>query len=90
MENGTADGEDKYRADFIRKHLMYVHQAIKEGVDVRGYFHWSLMDNFEWARGWAPKFGLHSVDRKTFERTARPSVEVYKKICESNSVEVEV
>jgi len=81
MENGLADATDKYRANFIKEHLYYIHQAIAEGIDVRGYFHWSLLDNFEWAYGWSPKFGLYSVDRKTFKRTERKSAETYREIC---------
>ena len=88
LENGTADQEDSHRADFIRDHLFYIYKAISEGVDVRGYFYWSLLDNFEWAEGWWPKFGLHSVNRKTFERTARPSAKVYAEICKNNQLTV--
>jgi len=88
MENGIADAQDKYRADFIKDHLYYAHKAIEEGVDVRGYFYWSLLDNFEWAAGWDPKFGLYKVNRKTFQRKARPSAKIYSKICQSNSVEI--
>lgn len=86
MENGLADADDKERADFIIGHLKYVHRAIEEGVDVRGYFYWSLIDNFEWAAGWAPKFGLYEVDRKNFKRTPRPSVKVYADICKNNRI----
>jgi beta-glucosidase len=86
MENGLADADDQERADFIINHLKYVHQAIRNGIDVRGYFYWSLLDNFEWAAGWAPKFGLYEVDRKTFKRTPRPSVEVYRDICKNNRI----
>ena len=86
LENGLADECDKHRSDFIRDHLKYIHKAISEGVDVRGYFYWSLLDNFEWAEGFWPKFGLHSVDRKTFERTARPSAAVYAEICKNNQI----
>ena len=86
LENGTADKEDHHRTDFIKDHLFYIHQAISEGVDVRGYFYWSLLDNFEWAEGWWPKFGLYKVDRKTFERTARPSAKIYAEICKTNSI----
>ncbi len=82
IENGLADKEDKYREQFIKDHLFYVHKAMQEGADVRGYFHWSLLDNFEWAEGWEAKFGLFEVDRKTFERKARPSANAYAKICE--------
>jgi len=87
-ENGIADAADKYRADFIRDHLKYVYKAIEEGVDVQGYFHWSLLDNFEWDNGWAPQFGLYKVDRKTFDRTERKSAEVYREICKNNSIEL--
>ncbi|MBI4779178.1 glycoside hydrolase family 1 protein, partial [Candidatus Falkowbacteria bacterium] len=65
MENGLADAHDDQRAEFIVNHLKYVHQAIGEGINVQGYFYWSLIDNFEWARGYGPKFGLYAVDRKT-------------------------
>ncbi len=85
-ENGTADVDDKFRPRYIREHLKYIHKAIQEGVDVRGYFYWSLLDNFEWAEGYWPKFGLYSVDRKTFERKARPSAGVYSKICKNNEI----
>ncbi|MFH1744903.1 MAG: glycoside hydrolase family 1 protein [bacterium] len=86
MENGLADAEDKYRADFIKDHLKYVYQAIQEGADVRGYFYWSLLDNFEWASGFEPKFGLYKVNRETMERTARASAQVYAEICKNNSI----
>jgi len=86
MENGLADAADDRRADFIIEHLKYAHKAIKDGIDVRGYFYWSLLDNFEWAEGYWPKFGLYSVDRKTFKRTARPSAKVYAEICKNNEV----
>ncbi len=86
MENGLADKKDNQRKYFIIEHLKYVHKAIEEGVDIRGYFYWSLLDNFEWDKGWAPKFGLYEVDRQTFKRTARPSVKVYADICKNNKI----
>ena len=86
LENGLADNGDKMRKQFIKDHLFYVHKAIEDGVDVRGYFHWSLLDNFEWAEGYAPKFGLFAVDRKTFERKARLSAAMYADICKTNSI----
>jgi beta-glucosidase len=87
MENGLPDADDDQRESFIVNHLKYIHQAIEEGMDVRGYFYWSLLDNFEWAAGWAPKFGLFEVDRKNnFKRIARPSVKVYSEICKNNKV----
>jgi beta-glucosidase len=85
-ENGLADAQDLKRSRFIVDHLRYVHQAISEGVDVRGYFHWSLLDNYEWHKGWAPKFGLYKMDRDTFWRTPRPSAKVYAEICRNNAV----
>lgn len=86
-ENGITDIRDIYRADFIKDHIKYVHKAISEGVDVRGYFYWSLLDNFEWNEGFWPRFGLVEVDYKTMERRIRQSALEYKKICESNSLE---
>jgi beta-glucosidase len=83
-ENGLADAADKDREQFIKDHLAFVQKAIADGADVRGYFYWSLIDNFEWADGYWPKFGLYSVDRKTFVRTARPSAASYAKICQEN------
>ena len=85
-ENGTADGKDGHRAMFIQETLRNIYNAIQEGADVRGYFYWSLLDNFEWARGYAPKFGLYRVDRETFWRSRRPSAKVYREICKNNKV----
>ncbi len=88
LENGLADSEDKHRRDFIKDHLFYVHKAISEGADVRGYFYWSLLDNFEWAEGWEPKFGLYKVDRETFERSPRPSAFFYSQVCRDNELKL--
>ena len=86
MENGIADADDKLRVDFIRDHLYYVHQAMAEGVDVRGYFYWSLFDNFEWDKGFWLRFGLVEVDYKTMERKIRQSAWEYAKITKENSI----
>jgi len=88
FENGVADGEEKYRAQYIKAHLRALHKTIRKGADVRGYFHWSLLDNFEWNEGYQMKFGLFEVDRKTLERKVRPSALEYAKICQSNEIEV--
>lgn len=88
-ENGIADADDNQRAEFIIEHLKYIHQAISEGANVQGYSHWSLLDNFEWSHGWTQKFGLYTVDRQTFKRTARPSAKVYAEICKNNQVKVD-
>ncbi len=86
-ENGLADKEDKQRAKFIKDHLYWIHKAIQEGVDVRGYLYWSLLDNFEWDKGLWPRFGLVEVDYKTLERKLRPSANQYAKICKENTLE---
>jgi beta-glucosidase len=88
-ENGLADATDEKRAQFIKDHLKWVHKSIDEGADVRGYFYWSLLDNFEWDKGFWPQFGLVEIDYKTLERKIRPSALEYKKICESNELEIE-
>ncbi len=85
-ENGLADSEDKYRAWYIIEILRHIYKAIKAGVDVRGYFHWSLLDNFEWAEGFIPKFGLFTVDQESWQRTPRPSATVYANIAKNNEV----
>lgn len=76
-ENGLADAEDNNRPWFIEETFKAMSNAIKNGVDLRGYFHWSLLDNFEWDKGFWPKFGLFKVDFTTFERTPRESSKVY-------------
>lgn len=86
MENGLADKGDQHRSWYIQEILTNVHKAIEIGVDVRGYFHWSLIDNFEWAEGFHPRFGLYEVDFSTFERKARSSAEYYRDICENNRI----
>lgn len=87
-ENGLADAKDTKRAKFIREHLVWIAKAITEGVDVRGYFYWTLLDNFEWDKGFWPRFGLVGVDYRTQERKIRSSALEYKKIIESNSIEL--
>lgn len=86
-ENGLADAHDTQREWFLRETLANVHRAINEGgVDVRGYLHWSLMDNFEWADGFWPRFGLIEIDYATQERKPRQSAVFYKKVCDGNGV----
>ena len=85
-ENGVADARDVYREKFIKEHLRWVHKAISEGTDVRGYFYWSLLDNFEWDSGFAPRFGLVEMNYRTMERQIRQSAYAYAKIARENSV----
>jgi len=85
-ENGLATSNDDKRIRVIVGYLMQLHHAIEAGADIRGYFHWSLLDNFEWAKGFKPTFGLIGVDRETQERTVRPSAEVYSYIAKDNAI----
>jgi beta-glucosidase len=85
-ENGIATTNDHKRIRFLVAHLKEVYHAIKTGVDVRGYFFWSLIDNYEWDKGFWPRFGLIDINYKNLKRTPRPSAFVYKKICEENAI----
>jgi beta-glucosidase len=73
-ENGLATTDDAQRIDFTQQALESLAEAVADGVDVRGYVHWTLLDNFEWFSGYGPKFGLVAVDRATFARTPKPSL----------------
>lgn len=84
LENGLADRADRYRGWYIRETLKNVRRAMDEGIDVRGYFHWSLLDNFEWDKGYWPRFGLIEVDYKTLKRRLRPSAKEYARIIKSS------
>lgn len=79
-ENGIADDRDDRRALWIQRYIYAMSQAIKDGVDVRGYHYWSLMDNFEWAEGWQMDFGLFAVDRETQARRLREGSLAYRDI----------
>ncbi|MEM2995756.1 MAG: beta-galactosidase BgaS [Candidatus Bathyarchaeia archaeon] len=80
-ENGIADEKDTHRPKFITEHLKTLEKAInEEKINVHGYFYWALTDNYEWAKGFKPKFGLYAVDPQTKTRKARKSAETYKKI----------
>lgn len=85
-EHGVATDKDPIRARLIPAALIELKKAMDEGVPVLGYIHWSLLDNFEWSIGYWPKFGLASVDRKTFQRTLKPSALVLGTIAKRNSV----
>ena len=91
-ENGMANDDrvingqvnDKARSNFIDEYLGYVKKAIKEGIPVMGYLYWSLLDNFEWAEGYNPRFGLIYVDYETNQRIIKNSAYHYKKIIETD------
>lgn len=87
-ENGLADADDSLRGQFIRGHLIACSRAIKQGANLKGYFHWSLIDNYEWAEGFWPKFGLVEIDREhNLERKTRMSFYYYADVCKNNAVE---
>jgi beta-glucosidase len=79
-ENGLADADDRLRPEFLRAHVREIAKAEARGVPVHGYFHWSLIDNYEWLDGFEPKFGLYAVDRNTMTRTPRGSVAVFREL----------
>jgi beta-glucosidase len=85
-ETGLPDEDDDQRPYFILSHLAALHRAIRDGVDVRGVFLWSLIDNFEWAEGWDMRFGLYAMDERTGERRLRPSGALYGIIARANAI----
>ncbi len=84
----TSEGriEDTDRVMYLRNHLTHLHRAAAEGFPVKGYFLWSLMDNFEWADGYSKRFGIHYVDFKTERRTPKLSAEWYREVIARNAV----
>lgn len=89
-ENGLPDAADRHRAAFLIGHLREVWRAINFCFPVMGYYHWSLVDNFEWERGWTQRFGLLALDVATQTRELRRSGELYGEICRSRSVSSEM
>jgi beta-glucosidase len=88
-ENGIATNDEILRREFMLDHLESLAKAIDGGVNVIGYLHWSLIDNYEWALGMAPHFGLAAVDSTTQERRPRPCVEDFTRVCRENSVTID-
>ena len=91
-EHGSASADENFRERDLRQNLAALHRAIQSGVDVRGFFYWSLLDNFEWQFGYAKKFGLLAVDfaDEKLPRSVKPLGENYAKICRGNSVPAEL
>jgi beta-glucosidase len=87
-ENGIADAGGARRSRYLFEHLGAVLDALRAGVDVRGWLHWSLLDNFEWLEGLGPRFGLYRVDFENLERTPTPTVEWLRKVIESGRLTV--
>jgi beta-glucosidase len=86
-ENGIGTEDDRERIEFLTTALQCLHRCITDGIDVRGYFVWSLLDNFEWHLGFGPKFGLCAVDRSTFERKPKPSAQWFGEVARANALE---
>jgi beta-glucosidase len=89
-ENGIEDREDQLRPGYLIQHLHQVWRAVNFNYPVQGYFHWSLVDNFEWERGWSQRFGLWELDVDTQARSKRPSADLYAEICRENGISSEM
>jgi beta-glucosidase len=89
-ENGIFDLGDETQARYLVGHVAQVERAIGRGIPVRGYFYWTLVDNFEWAEGYTVRFGLFANDPRTQTRTARPAAAVYGRIAGENGIAAEV
>jgi len=89
-ENGVEDHDDKMRPRYIAQHIHQAWRAVNFNWPVKGYFHWSLVDNFEWERGWTQRFGLWGLDVDTQKRIRRPSVDLYAEICRENGLTSEM
>ena len=89
-ENGVEDADDHMRPRYLAQHIHQVWRAVNFNWPVKGYFHWTLVDNFEWERGWTQRFGLWALDEKTQKRTKRPSADLYAEICKENGLTSEM
>ena len=86
-ENGIGTADDQQRVEYVTRALEGLHRCITDGLDVRSYFYWSALDNFEWALGYAPTFGLVAVDRRTQERRPKPSAGWLGSVAKANALE---
>jgi beta-glucosidase len=85
-ENGIEDKEDIVRPSYIIQHLHQIWRGVNFNWPIKGYFYWTLVDNFEWERGWTQRFGLWELDIETQARRKRPSADLYAEICQQNSI----
>jgi beta-glucosidase len=86
-ENGIGTTDDRERIEFVSRALPGVLDCLAEGIDVRGYVYWSLLDNFEWIFGYRPTFGLVAVDRETQRRAPKPSARWLGAIARANAID---
>jgi beta-glucosidase len=89
-ENGVEDPDDHMRPRYIAQHIHQLWRSVNFNWPIKGYFHWSLVDNFEWERGWTQRFGLWGLDPETQKRIRRPSVDLYAEICKENGLSSEM
>jgi beta-glucosidase len=89
-ENGVEDMEDSFRRDYLVRHIHQLWKAVNFNYPIKGYFFWSLVDNFEWENGWTQRFGLWELDTKTQLRRKRPSADLYAAICKQNALAAEM
>jgi beta-glucosidase len=89
-ENGIEDSREEIRSRYLAQHIQQVWRAVNFNWRVKGYFHWSLVDNFEWERGWTQRFGLWELDVETQKRRKRKAAELYEEICNTNSLSSEM
>jgi beta-glucosidase len=85
-ENGLATTDEEQRLAFLRDHLRALAAAVAAGIPVAGYLYWSLMDNFEWTSGTAPRFGLAATDFATQERIPRPAAAYFAQVCKTDAL----
>ena len=85
-ENGCEDSKDDFRRRYLLEHIHALWNTVNMNVPIKGYFYWTLVDNFEWERGWSQRFGLWALDVQTQIRTKRKSAELYSEICRSNAI----
>ncbi len=89
-ENGVEDADDHMRPRYLAQHIHQLWRAVNFNWRIKGYFHWSLVDNFEWERGWTQRFGLWELDVETQARRKRPSADLYAEICKENGLSSEM
>ena len=89
-ENGVEDSQGKMRPRYLAQHIHQLWRAVNFNWQIKGYFHWSLVDNFEWERGWSQRFGLWELDVETQARRKRPSADLYADICAENGLSAKI
>jgi beta-glucosidase len=89
-ENGVEDADDHLRPRYLVEHVHQIWRAVNFNWPIKGYYHWSLVDNFEWERGWTQRFGLWELDIETQARHKRPSADLYAEICRENGLSADM